>query len=98
MCGRFVSSSTPDEIARYFDAEPPPAESALEPSWNVAPTNDIYVVLEDGGVRKVAPHHWGLVPVWAKDLKIGSTMQAAREPLDCRSTRSKPKSSSLFQS
>lgn len=77
MCGRFVSSSPPDEIARYFDAEPPP-EAALEPSWNVAPTNDIYVVLADGGVRRVAPHHWGLVPFWAKSPAVGNKMINAR--------------------
>lgn len=77
MCGRFVSSSTPDEIAQYFDAEPAP-EAALEPSWNVAPTNDVYVVLEDGGLRRVAPHHWGLVPIWASSPSMGSKMINAR--------------------
>jgi putative SOS response-associated peptidase YedK len=78
MCGRFVSSSTPDEIAQYFDAAPPAAEAALQPSWNVAPTNDIYVVLEDGGVRHVAPHHWGLVPIWATSPSAGNKMINAR--------------------
>jgi putative SOS response-associated peptidase YedK len=77
MCGRFVSSSTSDEIAQYFDAEPAP-EAAIAPSWNVAPTNDIFVVLEDGGVRRVASHHWGLVPFWAKTPAIGSKMINAR--------------------
>lgn len=77
MCGRFVSSTPADELAAYFDADPPP-EAALESSWNVAPTNDIYVVLEDGGVRRVAPHHWGLVPVWAKSPAIGNKMINAR--------------------
>ncbi|MEZ5180653.1 MAG: SOS response-associated peptidase [Acidimicrobiales bacterium] len=77
MCGRFVSSSTPDEIAQYFDAEPP-TEAAIEPSWNVAPTRDVYVVMEDGGVRRVAAHHWGLVPFWAKSPAIGSKMINAR--------------------
>ena len=77
MCGRFVSSTPPDELAQYFDAEPP-AEAALEASWNVAPTNDIYVVLEDGGVRRVAPHHWGLVPIWAKSPAMGNKMINAR--------------------
>jgi putative SOS response-associated peptidase YedK len=77
MCGRFVSSSTSDEIAQYFDAEPP-TEAAIEPSWNVAPTNDVYVVLQDGGTRRVASHHWGLVPFWAKTPAIGSKMINAR--------------------
>ena len=77
MCGRYVSSSTPDEIAQYFDADEQP-EQALEPSWNVAPTDDVYVVLEEDGVRKVAEHHWGLVPFWAKSPAIGSKMINAR--------------------
>ncbi len=78
MCGRYVSSSTPDEIARYFDAAEQP-ERALEPSWNVAPTNDVYVVLEPtAGCGIVAVHHWGLVPFWAKTPAIGNKMINAR--------------------
>jgi putative SOS response-associated peptidase YedK len=76
MCGRFVSASPPDEIARYFDAEGAP--EALEPSYNVAPTNDVYAVTAEGGVRRVEAYHWGLVPKWAKDPKIGSRMINAR--------------------
>jgi putative SOS response-associated peptidase YedK len=77
MCGRFVSSSPPDEVARYFDAEPPP-ETAIGPRWNVAPTDDVYVVLTDGGVRRLAPLHWGLVPAWATSPAIGNKMINAR--------------------
>jgi putative SOS response-associated peptidase YedK len=76
MCGRFVSASPPGEIARYFDAEAP--EAALDPSYNVAPTNDVYVVLSDGSTRRMAPMHWGLVPRWAKDPSAGNRMINAR--------------------
>jgi putative SOS response-associated peptidase YedK len=76
MCGRFVAASPPDQIARYFDADAP--EAALEPSYNVAPTNDVYAVLEDGSTRRVEALHWGLVPRWAKDLSIGNRMINAR--------------------
>lgn len=77
MCGRFVSSTPPDELARQFGAQPP-AEALLDPSWNVAPTNDVWAVLETGGVRRVEPLHWGLVPFWAKDPGIGNRMINAR--------------------
>ena len=43
MCGRYVAASPPDEIARYFDVAQV-GEAVLEPSYNVAPTNDVYVV------------------------------------------------------
>ena len=77
MCGRFVSASPPDQIARYFDAAPE-GERVLEPSYNVAPTNDVYAVLVDGGVRRLETLHWGLVPFWAKDPSVGNRMINAR--------------------
>ena len=77
MCGRFVSSSPPDELAKYFDVEAV-AESVLEPSFNVAPSNDVYVVVETGGVRRLDTFRWGLVPFWAKDPATGYKMINAR--------------------
>lgn len=76
MCGRYVSATPPDQIAAYFGAEAP--EALLEPSYNVAPTSDVYAVLSDGSARHVDAFHWGLVPLWAKDPKIGSKMINAR--------------------
>jgi putative SOS response-associated peptidase YedK len=77
MCGRFVSASNPDEIAAYFDAETP--ETDLAPSFNVAPTNDVYAVVERAdGTRRLEVFRWGLVPVWAKDIKLGQKMINAR--------------------
>jgi putative SOS response-associated peptidase YedK len=77
VCGRFVSSSPPDELARYFDVAQV-AEQVLEPSYNVAPTSDVYVVVETGGIRRLDTFHWGLIPFWAKDMKIGNRMINAR--------------------
>ncbi len=77
MCGRFVSASPPDELARYFDVAEV-SEQVLEPSYNVAPTKDVYVVVETGGLRRLEAFHWGLVPFWAKDRKVGQKMINAR--------------------
>jgi putative SOS response-associated peptidase YedK len=76
MCGRFVSSSPPDEIAKYFGASL--GETLLDPSYNVAPTNDVYVVLESGETRRMEAMRWGLVPFWAKTPAIGAKMINAR--------------------
>ncbi|MGH9244196.1 MAG: SOS response-associated peptidase [Acidimicrobiales bacterium] len=77
MCGRFVSASPPDELAKYFAVEQV-AEEVLEPSYNVAPTKDVYVVVETGGVRRLETFHWGLIPFWAKDPSVGNKMINAR--------------------
>ncbi|MBI2710215.1 MAG: SOS response-associated peptidase [Actinobacteria bacterium] len=77
MCGRFVSSSPPDEIARYFDVTDV-SESVIDPSWNVAPTRDVWVVYESGEARRLDTFRWGLVPFWAKDPKVGNKMVNAR--------------------
>ncbi len=77
MCGRFVSSSPPDELAAYFGVDQV-AETALEPNYNVAPTQDVYAVVEDDGERHLDAFFWGLVPSWAKDVKIGARMINAR--------------------
>jgi putative SOS response-associated peptidase YedK len=76
VCGRFVSASPPDEIARYFDAVVP--EDALAARWNVAPTDDVYGVVSRDGRRQIEVFHWGLVPLWAKDPGVGSRMINAR--------------------
>lgn len=77
MCGRYVAATSADDIAGYFDAVET-EERALEPSWNVAPTDDIPVVLVRDGIRELAVHHWGLVPAWADSPKVGNRMINAR--------------------
>ena len=77
MCGRFVSSSSPERISAYFGAEQ--NVDTLGQNFNVAPTNDIYGVVADAeGARELQSFHWGLIPVWAKERKIGQKMINAR--------------------
>ena len=77
MCGRFVSASDPSRVAAYFGAETD--IDSLGENYNVAPTNDIMAVVSDtDGNRQLQVFHWGLIPVWAKDAKIGSKMINAR--------------------
>jgi putative SOS response-associated peptidase YedK len=81
MCGRYVMSRATGDLLSYFDAKEvegvPP-----RPSWNVAPTLDVPIVaerLDEGSIeRHLLVAHWGLVPSWAKDAKIGSRMINAR--------------------
>lgn len=77
MCGRYVSARPADDLADHFRAEPP-EEPALPPSYNVAPTDPVYAVLERDGQRRLTVVRWGLVPSWAKDPRIGARLINAR--------------------
>jgi putative SOS response-associated peptidase YedK len=68
MCGRFSITGDLDFYAEYFGIDDIRTE-ALEPSWNVAPTDSVYVVAENDGTRSLGSMKWGLVPHWAKDKK-----------------------------
>ena len=84
MCGRFVSTHTPEAIADFFGASF--EGEALAPNFNVAPTNDVYGVVADRhGHMEVQAFHWGLVPSWAKEMKLGVKMINARaETIDAK--------------
>ncbi|MGH8945086.1 MAG: SOS response-associated peptidase [Acidimicrobiia bacterium] len=66
MCGRFSITGDLDFYAEYFGVE----EVLTEPlarSWNVAPTDPVYVITERDGHRALGSMRWGLLPHWAKD-------------------------------
>ncbi len=77
-----MAASSADDVAAYFGATVTGAE--LAPSWNKAPTDDVYAVVEGAegtaaaGERLLETFHWGLVPMWADDVKIGNRMINAR--------------------
>ena len=84
MCGRFVSSTPPDQLARHFNAEPVKplrdrrVRDAFSANYHVAPTQSIFTVLEERGTRRLDKFRWGLVPSWAADIKFGNRMINAR--------------------
>ena len=82
MCGRFVSRRDPDELVPLFDIERIVLDRPLGPDYNVAPTKEVYAVLDrarDGETqRQLRAVRWGLVPSWAKDPTIGRKLVNAR--------------------
>ena len=77
MCGRFALYSDPFALAQRFGADAP---AGLQPRYNLAPTQPIPIVRQEGQTRRFVSARWGLVPSWAKDMKIGySTINARAE-------------------
>ena len=84
MCGRF-GVALPEEIAARFGVEgiqlPP------EPRYNLAPTQEARVVLEDGGGRRLAELRWGHEPRWLRERGGGRPLINARaETLEAKPT------------
>lgn len=77
MCGRFVRKSGEQDIAREFDIELSDISFLLEPSYNIAPGNDVVAVVKKDRTS-VEIFRWGLIPHWAKDEKTGYKMINAR--------------------
>jgi putative SOS response-associated peptidase YedK len=73
MCGRVRLSSDVGEIKLVFSIPPDRPTPNIAPSWNVAPTDPLPVVRFDAraGERTLDVMRWGLVPFWAKDIKVG---------------------------
>ena len=86
MCGRYASSRRPEDLIEEFEVEEPRVAAPLEPDYNVAPTKEVYAVVErppskdspESPQRQLRVLRWGLVPSWAKDPSIGNRMINAR--------------------
>lgn len=76
MCGRFAFYSPSEATAALFGVD---GSIAVEPRYNIAPTQFIAAVREDEEQnRELVMLRWGLVPFWAKDPAIGNRMINAR--------------------
>lgn len=71
MCGRYALTSNLDDLQARFNFEARDLE--YQPRYNIAPTQQSLVVTNDGSHRGEYMR-WGLVPFWAKDIKIGYRM------------------------
>nr|WP_290221473.1 SOS response-associated peptidase [Trichocoleus desertorum] len=89
MCGRFTQSQSATTLAATFQLSVVPD---LPPRYNIAPTQPVTAVLAttesasnqtseeapDRTERQMRQLRWGLIPSWAKDMKMGAKMINAR--------------------
>jgi putative SOS response-associated peptidase YedK len=77
MCGRFTLTDPNADLAVQFNL---PEIPDMQPRYNIAPTQPVAAVRigAESAVREMILLHWGLIPFWAKDPKIGARMINAR--------------------
>ena len=84
MCGRFTQVYSWQEVHDTLSLVGPARN--LEPRYNVAPSQDVAAVRLEDGERRLSMLHWGLIPFWADDEKIGYRTINAR----CEGIEKKP--------
>jgi len=75
MCGRFTLAADPTTLSETLPGFEMPDQ--LSPSYNITPTQDV-AVAANHSENKVEFFHWGLIPSWAKDPRLGNRMINAR--------------------
>ncbi len=75
MCGRFTLSTPAAKLMELFQLTEFPR---MDPHYNIAPTSLVACIRQSQQQRQALTMRWGLVPSWAKDIKIGNRMINAR--------------------
>lgn len=95
MCGRFTNKFFWHELHRLLELTTLAVHLPIR--YNIAPTQTAPIVRSDdrpgAGPRSLAFVRWGLVPSWAKDIKVGSSLINAR----AEGIESKPSFRSAFK-
>jgi putative SOS response-associated peptidase YedK len=87
MCGRARLAPDWDKITRemHLSEKQPPLN--VEPSWNIAPTQNMLLVANRKGIGRAARlAHWGMIPRWAEEPKAMGAVFNAK----CETLREKP--------
>ena len=79
MCGRFAMIDGEEKIMNDFQIQH--SEVFLKPRYNISPSQDITVIVQQDGLRRLEIRQWGLIPFWAKKLKpiINARAETAKE-------------------
>lgn len=80
MCGRYALAANMDVIVEEFGIAEEQVQHQLPHSWNIAPTNPIYIVKDaqsdQGKIRTLETASWGLIAPWERDLAQARASQS----------------------
>jgi putative SOS response-associated peptidase YedK len=73
VCGRYARTQGADDIFSAFDLQSNENDHSLPLNWNIAPTNEIYIIR---GQRSLATASWGLIAPWMSDIASARASQS----------------------
>jgi putative SOS response-associated peptidase YedK len=97
MCGRYAQAQGMDEIIEAFELDGSLLESALPLNWNIAPTNEIYIIRDEHQSRVLDSASWGIIAPWEKSLTKARASQSHAINARSESVFEKPTFRSAFR-
>ncbi len=76
MCGRYTNTAGPEELNERFGIAMLGRHGTHR--YNIAPTEQVLAIVSPEGEPEARMLRWGLIPSWAKDMKVGYRMINAR--------------------
>jgi len=76
MCGRYAQAQGMDEIIERFDLDGSLVDKSLPLNWNIAPTNEIYIIRENQSGRILDLASWGLIAPWHRNFTEARNSQS----------------------
>ena len=79
MCGRFEMKDSQEKVMSNFQIQH--SKILLEPRYNISPSQNIPVIVQQDGIRRLETRQWGLIPFWSKTPKpmINARSETASE-------------------
>ena len=92
MCGRYNLITDAQALVDFFEVDQSLVDvSAIQPRYNIAPSQNVPIIKKAGIHRELALARWGLVPHWSKEEKPKySTINARAETLAEKPTYREP--------
>ena len=99
MCGRYAQTQEMRDLVEEFAVTGKFPDHALPASWNIAPTNEIYIVRNDqNNQRELATASWGMIGPWLKDEAEARASQSRAINARSESIHEKPTFRDSFKS
>ena len=76
MCGRYAQTLGAEEIVQSFALDGSSLDQSLPLNWNIAPTNEIYIIRNESGSRILDSASWGIIAPWQKTMADARASQS----------------------
>jgi putative SOS response-associated peptidase YedK len=79
MCGRYAMAQSQEEIVAFFNLTADESNPTLPLNWNIAPTNEIYIVKDvttSPSTTSLDTASWGMIAPWQKSITEARASQS----------------------